>query len=261
MFINSFIPWNADLSEFQKNLQFLYKCGYQGAFVNVSDSKQYKEFIDSEFFPKKRPEISFPIEISSLNAYKKDSSPIVLFPRITLEPANIQALKQELNQWVSRRCVIGVQSNSKEILEVAARDGRVDMITLPSLLYLKDLSKGILSLLKQNGIYLDIHYNELITSYGSKRTRILRNLYKLFKQAKPFSYKYIIGTGQHPSKKQVEFLRGPREIGAIFISLLDLPEKHVKSILRENIEALALLFVKRDQHVFIQPGVEIINKE
>ncbi|RLI64666.1 MAG: hypothetical protein DRO88_06705, partial [Promethearchaeia archaeon] len=66
--------------------------------------------------------------------------------------------------------------------------------------------------------------------------------------------------GEHPSKIPLQYYRGPREIGAILISLLNIPEVQVNKILRENGEQKALQFIKRDLKVFIQPGVEIVNK-
>lgn len=261
MYFNSFMAWNSEEIKFEANLKLLNRIGYQGTFINVFNEKEYRELINSEFFSKNPPELSFPLEVKSLTSYSSKKSPILVFPRVTLEPKSASHLKQELARWVSRRCLIAVQSTDKEILEVAARDGRVDMITFPSMEYFKDISKGILSLLKQNRIFIDLHFNELITSYGNKRTRILRNLYKLFKQAKPLTYSYLISLGTHPSKTPFQYFRGPRELGAILISLLELPEVHAKQMLRENGEQLAILYLKRDQKLFIQPGVEIINKK
>ncbi|MHA1519347.1 MAG: RNase P subunit p30 family protein [Promethearchaeota archaeon] len=261
MYFNSCIPWNADEKKFRTLVDLTYQCGYQGAFVDFSTDKEYRAFLASGYFPKKRPQLTFPLSISSLPMYRTDNSPLVILPRITLEPKNTHALKSDLAKWVDKRCIISVQSTDKTILEVAARDGRVDMISLPSMKYFKDLSKGIYSLIKQNRIFIDIHFGELLMSYGNKRTRLLRNYYKIFKQAKPFSHRYIFGSGLTRSDKTLWNLSGPREIGAILTTLLGIPEKHVKMMVRDHTEQLALLFIKRDQHTFIEPGVEIVDRK
>ncbi len=261
MYFNSCIPWDADENKFRNLVDLTFKCGYQGAFVDFSTDKEYRAFLDSGYFSKKRPRLTFPLSINSITHYRSELSPLIVFPRITLEPKNAHVLKSDLAKWVGRRCIIAVQSTDKTILEVAARDGRVDMISLPSMGYFKDLSKGIYSLIKQNRIYIDLHFGELLTSYGNKRTRLLRNYFKMFKQAKPFSHRYIFGSGHTRSEKHLWSLSGPREISAVLTSLLGLPEKHVKMMVRDHTEQLALLFLKRDQHLFIEPGIEIVDRK
>ena len=261
MYFNSCIPWNADENKFRILVDLTFKCGYQGAFVDISTDDEYRAFLASGYFPKKRPQLSFPLKIVNLSQYRTDLSPLILFPRVTLEPKNAHALKSELAKWVERRCVIAVQSTDKTILEVAARDGRVDMISLPSMKYFNDLSKGIYSLIKQNRIFIDLHFGELLTSYGNKRTRLLRDYYKLFKQAKPISHCHIFGSGYTRSENLLGNLSGPREIAAILTSLLGIPEKHAKMMVRDHTEQLALLFIKRDQNAFIEPGVEIVDRK
>ena len=261
MYFNSCIPWTADEKKFRTLVDLTYRCGYQGAFVDFSTDKEYRAFLESGYFPKKRPQLTLPLSIISIPQYRTDLSPMVILPRVTLEPKNAHTLKSDLAKWVGRRCIIAVKSTDKTVLEVAARDGRVDMISLPSMGYFKDLSKGIYSLIKQNRSYIDLHFGELLVSYGNKRTRLLRNYHKMFKQAKPFSHRYIFGSGLTRSDKLLWNLSGPREIGAILTSLLGIPEKHVKMMVRDHTEQLALLFIKRDQHTFIEPGIEIVDRK
>lgn len=261
MYFNSCIPWNQNEPTFLASLNLVYRCGYQGAFINLKNLGEYQTFIKSPYFLHSRPDFNLPLSVADLTRFKTESSPLILFPRVTLEPSNSQNLKKELSHWISKRCIIAVQSTDKSILEIAARDGRVDMISIPTLNYIKELSKGILSLVKQNRIYLDLHWGELIMSYGNKRTRMMRSYYKLFKEAKPHLFQYIIGTGQGTQRYSLESIRGPREIGAILSSIFEIPEMHSKKMVRDNLEQLSLLFTKRDLGFFIEPGVEIVGKK
>ena len=182
---------------------------------------------------------------------------ISLIPRITLKPENPRSLKRELSVWKERRCLIAVKSLNKEILEIAARDGRVDILSVPSIDYQKSLTKGIISLARQNECFLDLSLTPLIEFEHFRRTKILRVLYRLLLKAKPSAHKYLIGSDYIDNNPW--FMRGPKEIISFLHSVCNVTEFQAKKFLAHNPEEIILRFIKRDQKLFIEPGVEIVD--
>jgi len=257
MFINSCIPWSNEPTNFLKNISLCHQIGYQAAIVDLNSKSDYQDFIKSDFFPKNIPKIRFPLSVETILNYRTKITPISLIPRVTLNPENQQSLKKELSVWKERRCLIAVKSLNKEILEVAARDGRVDLLSVATIDYQKSLTKGIISLARQNECFLDISLTPVIEYEHYKRTKILRVLYRLFLKAKPSANKYIIGSDSN--NKNPWLMRGPKETISFLYSVCNIPEFQAKKILSKNPEDIILRFIKRDQKLFIEPGVEIVD--
>jgi RNase P/RNase MRP subunit p30 len=262
MYINSCIPWIKEEEKFLKVVNIVYKIGYQGTIVDFRNQSEYNEFKNSKFCCNKKTEVKFPIDITSISIYKPSFLSIPLIPRVTLTPSSISSLKKDLSKWTQKKILIAVESSNKEILEVAARDGRVDILSLPTIEFQQSLTKGILSLARQNRCFLDISLTPIIECEHFKRTRLLRVLHRLYSNTKPLSNLYTIGS-HSGIKKNFMLLRGPKESMAILTSILKVPEFFAKEMYSKNLEDLCLRFIKRDFSLFIEPGVEIIdiNKE
>ena len=258
MFVNCSIPWQKNPTAMQKSVTMLYRVGYQAAIVSLYSRAEFQNFTKSRFIPEKPPQISLPVSIPSITDYKMPEMAIPCIPCIVIKTSNSQSLKQELARWVQTRCLIGVESLNKEALEVAARDGRVDMILCPTIDHVKALTKGIISLARQNQCFLNISITPIVQATHHKRTRILRAMYRLFLSAKPNSNKYVLGSHSE-LLNDLWLIRGPRESSAILQALFKIPEMHANHILRKHGEELLLRFIKRDQQLFIEPGVEIVD--
>ena len=257
MFINSCIPWQNEPTNFLKNISLCHKIGYQAAIIDLKSKGDYQDFIKSDFFPKDLPKIKFPLSIETILNYRTKISPISLIPRVTLTPESPNSLKKDLSVWKERRCLIAIKSLNKEILEVAARDGRVDILSIANINYQKSLTKGIISLARQNECFLDISLTPLIEFEHFKRTKILRVLYRLLLKAKPSAHKYLIGSDNIDNNPWL--MRGPKEILSFLNSVCNIPEFQAKKILVSNPEEIILRFIKRDYKLFIEPGVEIVD--
>ena len=257
MFINSCIPWQNNPSNFLKIISLCHQIGYQAAIVDFKSKSDYQNFIRSDFFPKDLPIIKFPLSIEAVLKYRTKISPIPLIPRITLNPESPESLKKDLSVWKERRCLIAVNSLNKEILEIAARDGRVDILSIATIDSQKNLTKGIISLARQNECYLDISLTSLIEFEHFKRTKILRVLYRLILTAKPSVNKYIIGSDS--INNNLWLMRGPKETISFLYSVFNIPEFQAKKILANNPEEIILRFIKRDHKLFIENGVEIVD--
>jgi RNase P/RNase MRP subunit p30 len=254
LLINSCIPFTENFTNFENQLQFLYRIGYQGAFIEISTEKMLKSFM-THYFPQPIAQIHKEIKVQDLLSFKPSNSPIFLIPRITISSKNPELLKQELSQWADKAILIAVVSLNKDVLEVAARDGRVDLLSLPTIDHWKCITKGIISLTKQNHCTLDISLTQILEEKHFTRTRILRELYKLFLMAHPGTHLFTLGA----YTDDVWLYRGPNESIAILKALLEVAEPHAAAMVSQNAEKLALRYIKRFHGLFLEPDVEIIQ--
>ncbi len=258
MYVNSYIPWNADSEKFAKIVEMTYKLGYQIAFVNFNSVSEFKLFRKSEWYTPPPKKCSFPISINSISILKNKTYPIALLPRITVSVNNQHKLKQELSSLAQHNCIIAVESENSQILEIAARDGRVDIIGLPDVSHLKSLTKGIISLAKQSKCILDINSSQLIGVDKFNRSRVYRNFYRLFLDASPHTHLYSLGSYSECNENPW-VIRGPKEMAAILSSVFGLPWVHMRKMVKNSGEMLAIRYLKRYYEVFIEPGVEIVG--
>jgi RNase P/RNase MRP subunit p30 len=257
MYINSCIPWVRNEKKFEELIGFVYKCGYQASIVEFKSIEEFYDYKKSKFYKVKPSNIQNNISIETILEYKTKNLPIPIIPRITLECDSVNRLKQELSKLVLKvpSIIVAIKLLKKEILEVAARDGRVNLISAPNSNYTKILSKGILSLARQNKCMIDLSITPIIKSNSSNRTRLLRVFYRLLKSAKPYSNSYTFGTDSSNEYN----IRGPKETIALIHTLFKVPEKRAKEMLSQNPEKLAINYMKRDQGRLIEPGVEIVK--
>ncbi len=258
MYVNTYIPWNNDEVEFVNLVNLAYKLGYQVVFINFKTKEEYLNFKNSPFFRSNPHNMQFPISIKSVLFYKSDLLKIPVIPRITLSPKTPNLLKQELSEWYKRKCIISVESNNKEILQIAARDGRVDMLSASTIEFQKTLSKGILSLARQNNCVIDFSLTPVLETYSNNRTRLFRVIYRLFMAAKPNSNLYTLGSN-YQIKNNPFLLRGPVESMSILNSILKIPKYFTKKILSDNAESLILRYIKKDLGLLVESGVEIVD--
>ena len=257
MYINCDVPFSSDVEKFKELIHFLYRIGYQAAIVNVNSIKEYRELLKTNLIVRKPTDIGYPVSIKTLLKYKVKELPIPLIPKITIHPKNAHKLKNELGSVINFKTLVAVETTDKNTLEVAARDGRVDSLSVPTAQHQKALSKGILSLARQNDCVLAINISHLIFHRSISRTRDMRTLYRLIMKAKVNSYKYALGSFiGNPWNA-----RGPKENIAMLVSLFDVPEFWAKSIVATNSEELVLRFIKRDLGLFIESGTEIVFKK
>lgn len=257
MYINSFVPWVSDEEKFQKILDMNYKLGFQAVFVNFESIADYKTFTKSNWC-KIKPKLELPLNTESITLFKHKKPNIAIFPRITILAKNPQELKQKLNRLIHNKVIISVDSQNQQVLEVAARDGRVDLLNLSKIENIQNLTKGIISLAKQNRCYLDLNFTLIMQQNQYLHSRILRSIYRLFIDAPPNSHLYSIGFYKEIAEN-LWLLRGPKEIIAILHTLFNIPKINCKQMISKNNEKIALREIKRIYDLFIEPNVEIID--
>jgi RNase P/RNase MRP subunit p30 len=254
MYINNAIPFCEDENVFRTQVNLIHQLGYQGAIVEIFDETKLKSF-SLKWSSKKRIPNDQEIKIESLKLLQIESLPLFLVPKITLNPKNPDHLKQMLTKWADRKIIIAVESTDKNVLEIAARDGRVDCISLSTIDHWKAITKGILSLAKQNEVFFIISLTPIFEINRSYRSRILRELYKLLQTSKSCLPSFLIGSNTTNNW----LYRGPNETIAVMKTILQIAENYAKSMISASAEKLCLRFLKRQQERFIESGFEIIK--
>jgi RNase P/RNase MRP subunit p30 len=255
MYINSFLEFDLKEEIFKEKLRKLYHLGYQASIVEIGTISNLSKFKTLYYPQGKSPIIMPPININMFHQYRVDSCPLTVFPRITIQPKTPDDLKRQLNELLQYKLLIAVKSSEKEILEIAARDGRVDLLVITDLNIQKTLTKGILSLVKQNNCFLDFSLLPIIELENNQRTKVMRMLYRLFLMAKPLKFMYT--HGMYSNNKWL--FRGPREITALLSAIFQISDFEAKKMVETNTESLVLRYIKRDQEFFLDPGVEIVD--
>ena len=137
-----------------------------------------------------------------------DSS-VNFISRLTITANKIPQIKHMLDKNRHRTQIIAVKSNDLSICKWAAHDRRVDLITIdPSDII---IDKGLSNLLKRNKKPIEIVYAPLLRVYGTRRSQLFRNYYKILTWVLRKRIPLIISSGG----TSIFDLRGYRETMAI----------------------------------------------
>ncbi len=222
--------------EIQKFLEIYKFVGYQRLIIDFS----YKLGIN---FNKK------------LEIMKKLTN-LELFGRITFKPNSMSQIKKELSNYNNiKDFIIGIESSNKDILTFAANDSRIDIISFPGLKYIKELTPGLFSLLKQNNKFFDISLNDVISKRKYERSKAFREIHKLLNLTKNKEKIFLFGGGE----TEPRYIRGPKEIISILHSILDLSLSDSRKILRETPSTLINRINNRNNLDYIEPDIKIVN--
>ncbi len=137
-----------------------------------------------------------------------DSS-VNFISRLTITANKIPQIKHMLDKNRHRTQIIAVKSNDLSICKWAAHDRRVDLITIdPSHI---TIDKGLSNLLKKNEKPIELVYAPLLRVYGTRRSQLFRNYYKILTWVLRKRIPLVISSGG----TSIFDLRGYRETMAI----------------------------------------------
>jgi len=180
-----------------------------------------------------------------------------LVGKIAFHPVSIKDLKKKLQKVQNYKdFALSVVSNNKEILTFAANDSRIDIISFTNIENIKDLTPGLISLLKQFEKFFEISIIDILISHNNNRSRVFREIYKILKLVN-HNTKILLFGG---SERENFYIRGPREIISIFHSIFNLNLAQSKRIVRENPSELMNRLISRNNPDYLQTGVEIVNR-
>jgi RNase P/RNase MRP subunit p30 len=236
----SFKLYSISTDQIDRYLEIYKWVGYQNLFFEI----EYPNNFDATQFTKEK-NIKY-----GLN----------LIPKLVIKPKSLNQFREilsRINQF--KDYAIAVESSDKEILSFATHDSRIDIISLGSIELVKELTPGIISLLKQNAgkKFLEISLIDTINSRNYQRSKSFREIFKIISMAS--KNEKLIVFGGHELK--LNYIRGPKEIISIFNSIFDISNEKAKRFVRENPQLLIDKIKQRTDKDFIETGVQIIDHQ
>jgi len=182
---------------------------------------------------------------------------IKLYYRITLNPSGVNELKQKLTNYNKFVDLLSVETIDKDTQIYAAKDSRVDILSFSDQNILKTLSRGIISLVKQNGSYIEFSLAPIMVVNKTVQSKNFRNLYRSINLVKNLKANYIISG----NFENLYDFRHPRALISLCTSLLEIPLNEAKKVFKDNPLDLLKRAQRRLDRNILATGVRLINEE
>jgi len=190
-----------------------------------------------------------------LNELINKYSTFKIYYRTTINPKNLDDLKNSLKKTKSISGIISVESSDRKVQIQAAKDSRVDMLSFSTENIIKTITPGVISLTKQNNSFIEFSLESIMIKNKAIQSRVLRSLYRALQLAIQLNANYIISG----NFDDVFNLRHPRALVSVSHTLLDIPLLNAKKAFSENVMALISRAKMRHNKNYIEPGVKLIK--
>lgn len=185
----------------------------------------------------------------------KDETNINIFYRFNLQINEVNEFKRRIKRFNKFPEILSIESLNKDVLILAARDSRVDIVSFSDQNNLKTLTPGIVSLIKQNGSFIEFSLSHLMIKNKSKQSKNFRSLYRALQLVMKLKPNCIISG----NFKNLFDFRHPRALISICNTLLDIPLDEAKKFFKENPrKLLRRVHQKGDNNIF-EEDVKIIK--
>ncbi|MHA1338206.1 MAG: RNase P subunit p30 family protein [Promethearchaeota archaeon] len=185
------------------------------------------------------------------------NSKMKIYYRLTLLPKNIDDLRKKLKKYQNLDGIIVVESNDKKIRAFAAKDSRVDLISLSNIQMVKELTYGLISLTKGNNSFIEFSLSPILKSNRFEQSKYLRALYKAIQKILKLKGNYIF-CGNFDN---IYDFRHPRALASVCHTLLGMSLNSAKKGFRENVKLLLQRARNRRDELYFESGVRFIRKE
>ncbi len=176
------------------------------------------------------------------------------FYRINLRIDNLDLFKRKMKQVKDFPDIISIESLNKEVQLKAAKDSRVDIVSFSNPEIIKTLTRGVISLTRQNNSFLEFSLAPIMITNKASQSKNFRNLYKFVQSALKFKVNCIISGNFN----DIYDFRHPRALISICHSLLGISLDRAKKIFRTN-PILLLERVQKRQNNNLEPEVKLIK--
>lgn len=185
----------------------------------------------------------------------RDKTNINIFYRFNLQINEVNEFKKQIKRFNKFPEILSIESLNKDVLILAARDSRVDIVSFSDQNNLKRLTPGIVSLIKQNGSFIEFSLSPLMIKNKSKQSKNFRSLYRALQLVMKLKPNCIISG----NFKNLFDFRHPRALISICNTLLDIPLDEAKRFFKENPrKLLRRVHQKGDNNIF-EEDVKIIK--
>ncbi|MBD3342751.1 MAG: hypothetical protein GF353_26880 [Candidatus Lokiarchaeota archaeon] len=192
--------------------------------------------------------------IKVLEGYKPPN--INLFYRVNLNINNLKVYRKVIKQYNKFPYIVSLTSKEKKIQIAGAKDTRVDILSFSESEVLKTLSKGIISLVKQDEAFLEFSLSPIFNTNRRNQSKNIRNLYRYINLAKNNKVKFLIsGNFDNPYD-----LRNPRTLMSVCHTFFNLPLSYSKKIFKEYPKELIKRTRQRIDKRYIKSGIKLIER-
>ncbi len=180
---------------------------------------------------------------------------INIFYRFNLQINDVNEFKKQIKRFNKFPEILSIESLNKDVLILAARDSRVDIVSFSDQNNLKTLTPGIVSLIKQNGSFIEFSLSPLMIKNKSKQSKNFRSLYRALQLVMKLKPNCIISG----NFKNLFDFRHPRALISICNTLLDIPLDEAKRFFKENPRKLLRRVHQKGDNNTFEEDVKIIK--
>ena len=225
-----------DLDEIKKKIDFCEKLGIKNLILEPKNNM-------------KTISLDLKMKLKALTR-------INLYYRITLKPSGLKELKNMIRNYNDFKDLLSVETLDKKTHIYAAKDSRVDILSFSEQKSLKTLSRGVISLVKQSGSFIEFSLAPIMITNKSIQSKNFRILYRSLKLVRNLNANYIIDG----NFEDIYDFRHPRALISICYSLLDLPLYEAKKSFKEYPLKLLKRVQRRNNNNIIEEGIRIIEE-
>lgn len=224
-----------DFEDVKKKIEYCGKLGIKNLIIEpINNSKKIKSDILKKVRSSKSINVyfRFNLRINSLNVFKKRIKDYNNFPYI-----------------------LSVETDNKEVQIQAAKDSRTDVLSFSEQNFIKTITPGVISLVKQNGSFIEFSLAPIMTQNKVLQSKIFRNLYRFTQLILNFKPNYLISG----NFSELYHLRNPRNLLSICHTLLGMPLNDAKKGFSTNVQLLLERVSQRIDKNVIMDGIRLIK--
>lgn len=183
---------------------------------------------------------------------------IQLVPSCKIESNNLRDLKKKLAKYSQdKEKILAVGSMNTDVINFAAHDSRVSVISAVDIKHMKVFTEGTISLIKQYNKTVEISLIDSLTCSSNHRSRVFREIGKFLNLVKKIPDQIIYAGNEQDLKN----IRGPRELISIFRTVFDMNKAYSNKIFTKNPERIHRIQTDTYNGVLIGDAVKIVKKQ
>lgn len=194
------------------------------------------------------------IKVDDLKKAKNLTKSKVYF-RFNLRVSNPKEFKKIIKAYNNFPYILSLETDNKEVQIQAAKDSRIDILSFSELDIIKTVTKGVISLVKQNNAFIEFSLSPLMTKNKVLQSKTFRNLYRFTQLILNLRPNYIISG----NFSELYNLRNPRNLLSICHTLLEMPLNDARKGFSTNVQLLLDRVGQRVDKNVIMDGVKIVK--
>jgi RNase P/RNase MRP subunit p30 len=190
-----------------------------------------------------------------LNSYEKLQEDVTLLSRIDLPDETLGKLKGALNRYRTKHVIVAVQVSDPSVSNWAAKDERIDLLTLAPMSDSVHLRQSTAKLAAKSGIALELTLAPLLETQGFDRSRTLKSMREDVSTAVNAGMKVVFCSGANKPM----MMRSPRALCYVG-KLLGLDRTQAKAAVYNHPDEIVQSNLRKLTGKFVRPGVEVLEK-